>query len=214
MVEVFAKIRLIFYTCPTCISQVQITSRKSLVNIEYLFWKGYFCGKNVFLKRRGTWWTTKTSNCTPTTKFRRRTAIRHWKSKRVPREVSSPCGYLCSSIGINRLANGAQNEAQRSFHCKTTTFNISLFPWNKLILSCYALLSWSLHFNSVANHLSCCPCNSNPKARFHSMVWTPYHGCCREIQRHGSNGAFPVWQDVLTEPTFLQPTKSRRRRIR
>jgi len=55
--KVFAKIRLIFYTCLTCKSQVQITSRKSLVNIENAFWKGFFCGKNVFLKRRGTWWT-------------------------------------------------------------------------------------------------------------------------------------------------------------
>ena len=149
----FAKIRLIFYTCPTCISQVQITRRKSLVNIEYAFWKGYFCGKKCLPQAKrnlmNCYWT---SNCTPTTKFRRKTTIRHRKSKRVPREVSSPCGCLCSSIRINRPANWAQNEAQRSFDCKTTTFNISLFPWNKLILSCYTLLSWSLHFNSVANH--------------------------------------------------------------
>lgn len=52
-----------------------------------------------------------------------------------------PVDTFAPSIRINRLANGAQNEAQRSFDCKTTTFNISLFPWNKLILSCYALLS-------------------------------------------------------------------------
>ena len=32
-------------------------------------------------------------------------------------------------------------------------------------------------FNNVANHWSCCPCNINPKARFHSMVWTLSHGC-------------------------------------
>ena len=96
--------------------------------------------------------------------------IRHGKSKRVPREVSSLCGRLCSSTGINRPQNWAQNEAQQSFNCKTTTFNISSFPWNKLILSCYLLMSWSLQFNSVANHSSVCPCNINPKSEISVYV--------------------------------------------
>ena len=185
----------LYFTCPTCISQVQITSRKSLVNIEYAFWKGYFCGKNVFLKRRGTLWTTKTSNCTPTTKFRRKTTIRHWKSKRVPREVSSPCGYLCSSIRINRLANGAQNEAQRSFDCKTTTCHevSTSTVWRIICRVVPAILTlkrdfirWSEHPIMVA------------AAKFRDIAAMGLSLCGRMCWRN---------------PRSCQPTKSRRRRI-
>ena len=210
--KVFAKIRLIFYTCPTCKSQVQITSRKSLVNIENAFWKGYFCGKkSVFLKRRRTWWTVQTSNCTPTTKFRRKTTIGTEKPREFREKLCLPVdafAHLLELIGLQMehrtRRNGALTARQQLL---IFLYFLGTNSFYHVMHSCHEVSTST--FNNVANHSSCCPCNINPKARFHSMVWTPCHGCCSEIQRHSR-----LSLACVRNPRSCQPTKSRWRRIR
>lgn len=213
MVEVFAKIRLIFYTCPTCISQVQITSRKSLVNIEYAFWKGYFCGKNVFLKRRGTLWTTKTSNCTPTTKFRRKTTIRDWKSKRVPREVSSPCGYLCS---LELIGSQMEHRTRRK-GALTARQQLLIFLYFLGTNSFYHVMH-SCHEVSTSTvwQIICrvVPAIVTLKRDFIRWSEHPIMVAAAKFRDIAAMGLSLCGRMCWRNPRSCQPTKSRRRRIR
>ena len=216
--KVFAKIRLIFYTCPTCKWQVQITSRKSLVNIENAFWKGYFCGKKV----------SSSSEEELDELFRRR-IVRQPRNfaERRPLGTEKPRQFrekLC--LPVDAFAHLLELIGLQMEH--RTRRNGALTARQQLLIFLYFLGTNSFYhvmhschevststFNNVANHSSCCPCNINPKARFHSMVWTPCHGCCSEIQRHSRLSLACVrgrmcWRN----PRSCQPTKSRRRRIR
>lgn len=82
---------------PTGKSQVQNTSRKSLVSIEYDL-KGLWREKFVVFWWRGTQRAAKASSYATTSEFRGKTAIRLQKSRGISREVLSPRGPLCHTF--------------------------------------------------------------------------------------------------------------------